>query len=276
LLPVGALLIISTEALFVATLPNCWGQVGARVEVPRGGNSLSALRTRVKEFYGFLRVGNWSRAEAYVTPESLDTFRNENKTPFLSFQINSIHMRPDGRSARVEATLKVQTPYSGEPFPFPRKTSWRLVGGLWSVEVPKPPLHPLRSMFTQPPPSSASSLVRQPAELKFESVESIVDLIQLGEIRTVRFAFTNVSDHAVRLGKVITGCDCMRLKDGKKEYKPGESGTLEFEWDPVHRDFAYALEDTISVHTEPGGAVTFLMARTEVGPRVSNGGKSER
>lgn len=267
LLQVGVLFILSTGT----PCPSVSAQDSAKqVRQPE-----SALRARVEQFYNFLSAGNWSKAENYVTRESLDTFRNQTKTPFQSFQIGSVELEPDGRRATLHVTINVMTPYSAGPFPFSLTTHWRLDGRVWYVEVPKPPRHTLQAMFPQAPAEkSASPQESPPAELKFEYVEAIVDPIQPGEVKVARFPFTNVSDHAVRLGKVVTGCDCMRLKGEKREYKPGESGTLEFEWDPVHRDYSYALEDTISVKTEPGGAVTYLMARTVVAPGVAGDSKS--
>jgi uncharacterized protein DUF1573 len=235
----------------------------------------SSLRTRVKEFYSFLKAGNWSKAENYVSRETLDTFRNQAKTPFESFEIDSVELQPGGARATVRVTTKLMTPYSTSPFPFPLTTHWRLVGGRWYVVVPNPPREPVKAMMRQAPADKGAPPQKPPVELKFEHTDLIVDSIQPGEVKLARFPFTNVSDHVVKIGKVVTGCDCLRLKDGKRDYKPGESGTLEFAWDPIHRDFNYALEDTIAVTTEPGGAVTFLMARTVVGPRVAGAAKNQ-
>jgi len=235
----------------------------------------SSLRSRVEEFYSFLKAGNWSKAESYVSRETLDTFRNETKTPFEGYQIDSVAVQPGGAAATVRVTIKVVTPYAGAPFPFARTTHWRLVGGLWYVVVSNPPREPVKAMMQQAPAAKGASPQRPSVELKFEHADVIVDSIQPGEVKLARFPFTNVSDHVVRIGKVVTGCDCMRLKDGKREYKPGESGTLEFAWDPIHRDYSYALEDTIAVTAEPGGAVTFLMARTFVGARLAGASKNQ-
>ena len=243
--------------------------------VPQLPKEASSLRTRVKEFYSFLAAGNWSKAENYVSRETLDTFRNQTKTPFESFEIDSVELQAGGARATVRVTTKLMTPYSPSPFPFPLTTHWRLVGGRWYVVVPNPPRQPVKAMMQQAPADKGASSPKPSVEFKFEHTDVIVDPIQTGEVKLARFPFTNVSDHVVRIGKVVTGCDCMRLKGANKEYKPGESGTLEFAWDPIHRDYGYGLEDTIAVKTEPGGAVTFLMARTYVTARAASAGKSE-
>lgn len=251
--------------------------VSARSSSDQAQDQERTLRTRVEEFYNLIRVGSWSQAESYVTQDSLDAFRNQTKTPFQSYQIDSIKLQPDARSATVQITIKVMMPYSPTPFAFPRASQWRLVNGEWYVQIPGPPRGLLKSMVQQPPSApGASHREPPPVELKFSNaVYTILDAVQPGQVKEARFPFTNVSDHVVRLGEVVTGREWVRLKTEKKEYKPGESGTLEFEVDPIHRDYGYGFADTITVKTEPGGATTLLTIRMYVAPSVAANGKTE-
>jgi hypothetical protein len=240
--------------------------VGFSGQVPsRSSEGEQALRARVNEFYSLLQANNWSQAEKYITQDSLEVFRNLPKTPFLGFQIDSIKLSPDGQSAQVIVRVQVMTAYAPTPVPFPRTSNWRLIGGVWQAVASEIKGSRLQSEFSFPPiGQSAARRPPQSAKLKFESTEVIVDPIHVGEVREVRFRLKNLSNQVVKVGDVNTGSESLRLKSGKKEYRPGESGTLVFEWDPVHYDYGYALEDTIVLTTEPGGAVTLLMARTFV------------
>ena len=229
---------------------------------PKGEN---ALRRRVSEFYSFLQAGNWSQAEKYIAKDSLEVFRNQQKTPFFGFQIDSIKLSPDGQSASVVVRVRVMTAYAPTPIPFPRPSNWRLIRGVWQAEASEAKGSMLLPEFQLPStPKGAPHRLPPPAELKFESLETIVDPIHPGEVREVRFPFKNLTNHVVRLGNVSTGSDSLRFMGEKKEYNPGEAGTLVFEWDPVHSNYSYGLEDTIVLTTEPGGAVISLTARTYV------------
>jgi hypothetical protein len=78
--------------------------------------------------------------------------------------------------------------------------------------------------------------------------------------QVVRFPFKNVSTHVVTLADIQLGCDCLRLKTPQREYKPGESGALEIEFDlsklSLNRDQSF-IQD-ILFKTEPGGAYVKL------------------
>jgi hypothetical protein len=75
-------------------------------------------------------------------------------------------------------------------------------------------------------------------------------------VKVARFPFTNVSNHEVAIEVIQLGCDCLRMKTQQKEFKPGESGVLEFEFDPSHLQFNVEQPITIAVvlKTQPGGA----------------------
>lgn len=248
--------------------------ISAQVSPAQVPQQERALRTRVKEFYNFLQAGNWSKAEDYITRETLDTFRNQTKTPFQGFEIDSIKLQPDGKSAAVVIRVNVMTPYSPTPFPLRRPSHWRLIAGVWQVDASESPTNKFQAEFEPPAMMGMGTGMGQGAmqrtsppapDLKFENRETIVEPIHPGEVKEARFPFKNVSDHVVRIAEVkMGGSSRLRLEGEKKEYKPGESGTLVFDWDPIHYDYPYGLSDTVIIKTDPGGKETFVTARTFV------------
>jgi Protein of unknown function (DUF1573) len=252
--------------LAVGSIP-CLSALSSPAQVRR---QEAALRARVEAYFGFLKAGNSSKAENYVTRDTLDTFRNEPKTPFQGFSIDSIKMKPDGRHATVQVSVSVVTPYSNAPFPYPRDTDWRLVRGVWYVEVPKPASNRLQAMFRQPSPGDvATPDASPPMELEFKNhIYTFLSPLQPGEVKIAHFVYKNVSNHVVTLGAISTGCKCLRLKSDKKEFMPGESGSLDFEVDPEHHDYGYGLAETMRVTTEPGDVLNLLTVRTYVAPLV--------
>ena len=232
-----------------------------------------ALRARVEDFYSRMQLSRWAQAEAYVTEESKDDFRNESKKPFLGFQVESVKLDSDGGSATVVVRLQVFTAFSPAPIPFPRTTQWRLVDGLWYVVAPKPRPGRLQSAFGSLQGKSSSAAARQPEELKFKGRHYDLGRFQSGQVKLARFPFTNVTDHVVTLTAVLTGCECLQVKTEKKEYEPGESGELMIEFDPT--DYKYKYEQTVVVKTDPGDLTTYLHIRAFVLPRPQEAPQAE-
>src|SRR3989304_912378 len=82
--------------LVLATLGlTCLGTVPAAGQNTEQGK---ALRTRGEEFYSRLQSGRWTRAESYLTQDSLEDFRNQSKNPFVKFQVDTIKIDPDGQN----------------------------------------------------------------------------------------------------------------------------------------------------------------------------------
>jgi len=219
------------------------------------------LRGRVEDFYSLIQLGRWAQAEAYVSPDSLETFRSGPKNPFLDFQVKSVNLEPDQQSAQVEVQLQVVNPASlGTPLALAQTTHWRLEGGVWRVVLPKPAS--MASLFNDqgekksPPP---------PEELKFKGHRYGFGKMKPGEIKTAVFPFTNATNHDVTISAVLTGCDCLRAKFNKKTYKPGESGELAIEFDSGHLEQTY--EQTIVVKTDPGDLRTLLTVQGYIAPR---------
>jgi hypothetical protein len=97
-------------------------------------------------------------------------------------------------------------------------------------------------------------------DLKFESTWFSLGIVEEGKIQVARFTFTNVSTHAVTLSEFQLGGDCLRLKTEQKEYQPGQTATLEFEFDPSRLGVAAGEPFThdIMIRTEPGGSYVKL------------------
>ena len=171
-------------------------------------------------------------------------------------------MDPGGEKASVVVQIPVRTAFAPQPIITSQTTNWRLVHGVWYVEILRPDPHAMDSLFNPPPhpPASAPPAPRQSPALKFQSTWAGLGYIHQGEVKVARFPFTNVSQHTVKLVEVQTGGDCLRLKTQQKEFKPGEAGVLEFELDPsvLGRNTEQALSLQVVLKTDPGGVYTTL------------------
>ena len=235
----------------------------ALLAIDRPQNQAPAkLRSRVEEFYSLLQVGRWNEAEAYLSEESKENFRSQNKTPFAGFKMVSIKMERDGQEA--EALVHIQF-YTGLPPTLvlaARTTRWRRVDGVWYVDIPKPDPYSLQSLFAIRTQQATAS--PHPEELKFKGHRYRLGEMHQGDRKVARFPFTNVTDHVVKISEVSTGCDCLKVLTEKREYKPGESGELAIQFDPT--GFKYDYAQTIVVKTEPGSLRTFLTVKAFVAP----------
>jgi hypothetical protein len=231
--------------------------LAAGVPVSASSSSEEALRTRVEQLYAAYQQGDWSRVEKYLTKESKPIFRGQEKKPVLAHQIQSIKLDPGGNTATVVVQIPLFVPMTPGPASVPLTTQWRLVKGAWYLELARPDPNALQSMLgtggrpstPAPPPPPVVT------DLKFKSNWVGLEYVHHGEVKVARFPFTNVSNHEVAVEVLQLGCDCLRLKTQQKQFKPGESGVLEFELDPSNLQFAVEEPLTIAVllETQPGG-----------------------
>jgi hypothetical protein len=225
-------------------------------------SSEEALRTRVDQLYTALQRGDWSRAEKYYTKESKQIFRSQAKKPVLAHQIQSIKLDPGGDTASVVVQIPVFWPMMPKPIPQAQTTQWRRVKGVWYMELAMPGPNVMQSLLgtsprpptTPPPPPPVSS------DLEFQSTWVSIEYVHHGEVKVARFPFTNVSNHEVAVEVIQLGSDCLRMKTQRKQFKPGESGVLEFEFDPSNLQFNVEQSFTIAawLKTQPGGAQVIL------------------
>jgi len=222
-----------------------------------------SLRKRAEEFYQLLQLGRVDQAEAYIALDSKENFRKEPKGFFLGFKVDSIKLQPDGRAATVLVqTQVIMGNTGGSPVTMPRTSHWTWVDGLWYL-VESPPAtqgENMKALFSAPGTRGQA----RPEELKFKYHLYVLGKIQPGQITAARFPFTNVTDHTVTLTSVNTFCDCLRVKAGKKEFKPGESGELNIEFDPKGFELSYV--ETILVKTDPGDLTAYLTVSGYVVP----------
>jgi len=223
--------------------------------------SEEALRARVEECYTALQQGNWQKVEKYLTKDSKPLFRDQSKKPLMAFQIESIKIEPDGRTATVVVQVPIASAAAPKPIFVPKTTLWRMVGHTWYMELPKPDPNAMRSLF-DPTPKVATSTPgdRFSRDLKFEALWRSLGDVEGSGTREVRFPFTNVSTHVVTLADIQLGCDCLRLKTRQMVYQPGESGALEIELNPsklsINRDQSFTQD--ILFRTEPSGGYVKL------------------
>jgi hypothetical protein len=235
-------------------------------------SSEDALRSRVQECYSALQRGDWNKAEKYLTKESKPIFRSETKMPLAAYQIESIKMEADGRTASVVVQVPIVSSAAPAPIPVQKTTLWRLIGRQWYMELPKADLNaPQQTPFgavarapTSPPRRSNAVYSR---DLKFESTWCSLGVVKGNGVRVARFSFKNVSNHVVTLTD-LHGGDCLVLKTKQMEYKPGESGTLEFEFDPSKLGLAgeQSFSQDIMFKAEPGDSYIKLTVAALVTP----------
>jgi hypothetical protein len=211
--------------------------------------------------YAALQQGDWQKVEKYLTKDSKPLFRDQSKKPVTAFQIQSIKIEPDGRTATVVVQVPIVTGVTPNPIFVPKTSLWRMVGHTWYMELPKPDPNATRSLFDLTPKVvSSTSAVLFSRDLKFEALWRSLGVVQGGGTQVARFPFKNVSTHVVTLADIQLGCDCLRLKTPQMVYQPGESGALEIEFDPsklsINRDQSFAQD--ILFKTEPGGGYVKL------------------
>ncbi|MBF8306075.1 MAG: hypothetical protein HW398_1263, partial [Acidobacteria bacterium] len=197
------------------------------------------------------------------TKDSRERLRDQASNPFLGFRVVSLQVTPEGMNADVMIEMMVMAPYMAAPFPVERKSQWRMEEGEWRVLVPEPVpmLDPMKGVGSGEP--------SKPEELKFEGHRYGLGLMKNGEKKEAHFPFTNTTDHVVTITQIATGCDCLKVKDLKKEYKPGESGELVIEFDSTNYEGRYA--QTVVVRTSPGDATSNLLVQAETPIRVNPG-----
>jgi hypothetical protein len=235
-------------------------------------SSEEALRARVEQCYSALQQGDWKKAEKYLTKESRPIFRTQTSKPLAGYQIESVKIEPDGRTASVVVKIPIISSYMPMPVPILKTTLWRLINHTWYMEIPKPaPPSNQQALFgmapTNVPRSPPGSVFSQ--DLKFDSTWCGLGVVTGNETQVARFSFKNVSTHVVTLTLVQLGGGCLRLKTQQLEYKPGETGTLEIEFDPSKLELSGEQSLTLDslFKTEPGGAYVKLT----IGARVSPG-----
>jgi hypothetical protein len=230
--------------------------------VMASSSSEEALRARVEQCYSALQQGDWHKVEKYLTKGSRGIFRNQTKNPLLGYRIQSIKLEPDGRTASVVVLVPLVTAMMPKPMPVPKTTLWRLVNGAWYLDLfpsPGPSAQEwLSGTAPTPPHERSASLFSR--DLKFDSTWFSLGIVEDSKIQVVQFTFTNVSTHAVTLSEFQLGGDHLRLKTEQKEYQPGQTATLEFEFDPSRLGVPAGEPFTqdIMIRTEPGGAYVKL------------------
>ena len=234
----------------------------AQVAAGPAANSEQALRERIKEFYGLLQLRQTARAEAYATKDSRERLAAQAGNPFLSFNLVSAEVNPDGRTATAVIDLMVTAPFMATPFPLQRNTNWVLEEGEWRIVVPEPAPTTLDRML-----GITSNQTPPPEELQFKGHRYNLGLLKYGEVKTARFPFTNGSDHVVTIKMAATGCPCLQLKTTIMEYKPGESGELVIEFNSTGYPGEYV--QTVVVKTSPGDIRSNLTIVARVLPPAS-------
>jgi len=223
--------------------------------------SEEAVHARVEECYNALQEGDWRKVEKYLTRESKPIFRSQTKKPLPGYQIQSVKIDPDGKTATVVVAVPVVSVSMPAPILVPRPTTWRLIGHDWYMELPRPePGGQQMVLGMKPPVMRPRPPLIVPQDLKFVLTGVSVGNVQSAEVKVARYQFTNATTHDVTLSDFQLGCPCLRLVTKQMEYKPGESGTVEIEFDAAKLGAVgdEAFEQDVYFKTNPGGAYVKL------------------
>lgn len=98
---------------------------------------------------------------------------------------------------------------------------------------------------------------RAAGELSWEATEHLLAPDVVHRKATASFSFTNTGPKSVRITELKTSCKCAAALLGKKEYAPGESGTLEMTIDRKGRS-TNQVEST-RVTTSDGKTTVLVM-----------------
>jgi hypothetical protein len=227
---------------------------------------VETIKRRVEEFYSLLQRNQVKQAEAYVSRDSLESFRNLTNNPFVGFEVKSVKLAPEGSSAAVEIAILFMDPRVPTPIPFPRQTDWLLEDGEWRFALPDP-----MSLFRQRNTRPAGQQGAQ--ALKFSQDRAKFGEIRQGDKKQVQVSFTNISDQPVRITEVVTDCECLQAKTDKQTYAPGEAGVITIDFDPAN--YLYYYQQTIVVKTDPGDLRSLLMVEANVQPRRRSAPKTQ-
>ena len=238
---------------------------GSALQGPASARPEDVLKLRAEQFYSLLLSNRLADAEAYVAQDSVENFRRLSNNPFFGFHVETVHLDPEGKGAEVETTILFMVPLAPRPLPFRRKSSWRLESGEWRFVIPDVAPPTLDAVYS--PSKTLESGTVAPPVLQFREDQINLGVVYTDEKKQVRFSFTNISDHPVRISEVETGCRCLRATKEDKMYRPGEAGEVAIEFDPTGYRFFY--KQTVVVKTEPGGHNHLLLIEAQVLPPES-------
>ena len=222
-----------------------------------------ALRKRVAEFYGYLKVKRAAEAEKYVSSDTLEQYRMMPNGDFVSAEIGSVEWGADKKSATVVINLMVSNAAIPMPFSLPRKTDWRLEPDGWKIVIPSQTRTGSDPGIGFPGNSKPALLPGKP-DLTFANPLVDVSPIRQGDKQSAHFSFKNSSDHPVTVETVQFDCKCFKLLSGKKTYKAGEAGEITIEYDSSGH--VYKFGESIKVITSPGQQEIMLLLSADVSP----------
>ncbi len=218
-------------------------------------SSEQALRARVQQFYTHLQMAQFSDALTLVTKATRNDFLNGRHNPPQAFTLDKVRFdppdAPSPKKAEVIVVIDTFAPGSVTPVKIPETSNWVLEGGAWCFEAPKPHVASFGDLTKGGQSKSAAQ-----EEVTFSNFKEDMGKLAIGQKGVATFSFKVVASHPVSLD-VSTFCDCLVVKNLKKTYQPGETGSFRIEFDSTNY-----LEDygqTIAVKTMPGGGTTKLL-----------------
>lgn len=72
--------------------------------------------------------------------------------------------------------------------------------------------------------------------LQWETTHAVIEAVAGGDKVPAEFRFTNTSGANVAIRSIPASCSCVTAKPAKRDYAPGESGTITLTYSPKGRE----------------------------------------
>lgn len=218
-------------------------------------NTTQRLKERVTQFYAALQADQWDKAAEYVTEKARSAFLSQPRGKIQSFSIAEVKTEEGGKSAVVEAALKVLIPSIFQGVDLPMYTRWKFESGDWFNDITDPP-KPLGDKFQKYFYDKQEVRLKKPTntglpplQVKFD--RDVVDfgLAAKGTTLTLHFPFTNLSSQTIKIEKIYLQPQFTRDGTKKTTFKPGEKGEVVIEVDTslLFRE----VDQTVFVELQP-------------------------
>lgn len=117
------------------------------------------------------------------------------------------------------------------------------------------------------PPDDQGGMLFAEGQIRFDSLEHDFGRIEDGDPVECDFKFTNVGSGLLVIANVHPGCGCTVTQLDKKEYKPGESGSIKARFDPKGKGGMQSKSITVTCN-DRNSPQLFLTLKADIQQRV--------
>jgi hypothetical protein len=232
------------------------GALGLRLQALSEDNATTQrLKERVTQFYAAIQANQWDKASEYVTEKARSAFLSQPRGKIDGFSIAEVKTEEGGKSAVVEAALKVMIPSIFRGVDVPMRTRWKFESGDWFNDISDPP-KPLSDKFQKYFYDKQAARSQKstnpgvpPLQVKFDRDVIDFGVAAKGTTLTLHFPFTNLSSQTIKIEKIYLQPQFTRDGTKKTTFKPGEKGEVIIEVDTSV--LLREVDQTIFVELQP-------------------------